>query len=156
MTFNYTFTEQSGPSYYSEYTDEDFYDTADFEWDYEVDTDQVAEAFVDMFGNKDNTLEQNCIAVAEEVMEEDDKKELLAAYEVNTLEEVVEAIKLDIIKYNKKMEQQGANYKQKKIDAANILDQMMDIYYYADNYEDDLKDYFYEDAYEDFRENYND
>jgi len=156
MTFNYTFTEQSGPSYYSEYTDEDFYDTEDFEWDYEVDTDQVAEAFVDMFGDKDNTVEQNCIAVAEEVMEEDDKKELLAAYEVNTLEEVVEAIKLDIIKYNKKMEQQGANYKQKKIDAANILDQMMDIYYYADNYEDDLKDYFYEDAYEDFRENYND
>ena len=155
MTLNYTFTEQSGPSYYSEYTDEDFYYTEDFEWDYELDTDQIAEAFIDMFGDKDNTLEQNCIAVAKEVMEEDDKKELLAAYEVNTLEEVIEAIKLDIIKYNERMAQQGPKYKQKKIDAANILDQMMDIYYYADNYEDELTDYFYEDAHEDFIENYN-
>lgn len=155
MTLSYTFTEQSGPSYYSEYTDEDFYDTEDFEWDYELSTDQIAKAFVDMFGDKDNTLEQNCIAVAEEVMEEDDKKELLASYEANTLEEVIEAIKLDIIKYNERMAQQGPKYKQKKIDAANILDQMMDIYYYADNYEDELTDYFYEDAHEDFIENYN-
>ena len=155
MTLNYTFTEQSGPSYYSEYTDEDFYDTEDFEWDYELDTDQIAKAFIDMFGDKDNTLEQNCIAVAEEVMEEDDKKELLAAYEANTLEEAIEAIKLHIIKYNERMAQQGPKYKQKKIDAANILDQMMDINYYADNYEDELTDYFYEDAHEDFIENYN-
>ena len=155
MTLSYTFTEQSGPSYYSEYTDEDFYDTEDFEWDYELSTDQIAKAFVDMFGDKDNTLEQNCIAVAEEVMEEDDKKELLASYEANTLEEAIEAIKLDIIKYNERMAQQGPKYKQKKIDAANILDQMMDIYYYADNYEDELTDYFYEDAHEDFIENYN-
>lgn len=155
MTLNYTFTEQSGPSYYSEYTDEDFYDTEDFEWDYELSTDQIAKAFVDMFGDKDNTLEQNCIAVAEEVMEEDDKKELLAAYEANTLEEAIEAIKLDIIKYNERMAQQGPKYKQKKIDAANILDKMMDIYYYADNYEDELTDYFYEDAHEDFIKNYN-
>lgn len=155
MTLSYTFTEQSGPSYYSEYTDEDFYDTEDFEWDYELSTDQIAKAFVDMFGDKDNTLEQNCIAVAEEVMEEDDKKELLASYEANTLEEAIEAIKLDIIKYNERMTQQGPKYKQKKIDAANILDQMMDIYYYADNYEDELTDYFYEDAHEDFIENYN-
>lgn len=155
MTLSYIFTEQSGPSYYSEYTDEDFYDTEDFEWDYELSTDQIAKAFVDMFGDKDNTLEQNCIAVAEEVMEEDDKKELLASYEANTLEEAIEAIKLDIIKYNERMAQQGHKYKQKKIDAANILDQMMDIYYYADNYEDELTDYFYEDAHEDFIENYN-
>lgn len=155
MTLSYTFTEQRGPSYYSEYTDEDFYDTEDFEWDYELSTDQIAKAFVDMFGDKDNTLEQNCIAVAEEVMEEDDKKELLASYEANTLEEAIEAIKLDIIKYNERMAQQGPKYKQKKIDVANILDQMMDIYYYADNYEDELTDYFYEDAHEDFIENYN-
>ena len=154
MTLNYTFTEQSGPSYYSEYTDEDFYDTEDFEWDYELSTDQIAKAFVDMFGDKDNTLEQNCIAVAEEVSNLQSGKCDTTRY-INALEEAIEAIKLDIIKYNERMAQRGPKYKQKKIDAANILDQMMDIYYYADNYEDELTDYFYEDAHEDFIENYN-
>ena len=154
MTLNYTFEEQSGPAQYSEYTDEDFYDTEDFDWDYEIDNRQIAEFFLDQFGDKKHSLEENCIAVAKEVMEEDDKKELLSAYKAQNLAEVVEEIKRDIQRYNQKVTEQGYSHKVKKIDGPNILDYMMDINYYADNYEDELKDYFYEDAHEDFYQNY--
>lgn len=45
MTFTYKF--QAGPSYYSEYTDEDFYDI-DF-YDYEVDYKKVQHALAEIF-----------------------------------------------------------------------------------------------------------
>ena len=155
MVLDYTFTEQAGPAYYSEYTDEDFYDIEDFEWEYEIDNRQIAKFFLDQFSDKKHSLEENCIAVAEEVMEEDDKKELLLVYEAQNLAEVVEKIKREIQRYNQRVTERGYSYRVKKIDGPNILDYMMDICYYADNYEDELKDYFYEDAHEDFIENYN-
>lgn len=42
MSKTFTYTRQSRPSYYSEYTDEDFCDEEDFE--YEVDSDNLQDA----------------------------------------------------------------------------------------------------------------
>lgn len=154
MTLNYTFEEQSGPSYYSEQTDEEFYDTQDYDWDYEISDRQIAEFFLAQFGSKENTLEENCKAVAEEVMEEDDKKELLASYSASNLLEVVEEVKKQILRYNLQVTEKGYSNKVKPVDGPTILDYMLDLYHYADSYEDELKDHFYTEAHEDFLENY--
>ena len=42
MSKTFTYSRQCGPSYYSEQTDEEFYDTEDFE--YEVDSSSIREA----------------------------------------------------------------------------------------------------------------
>ena len=46
MSKVFTYTRQCGPSYYSGYTDEDFYDEEDFE--YEVDGDEIRCALADL------------------------------------------------------------------------------------------------------------
>lgn len=152
--FFYTFTEQAGPSQYSEEYDEEFYDTEDFEWYYTVYEDDIAKAFIDMFGSKESTLEENIKLVIQEVMSQEELDEMLRDYSSSTIEEAIEEAKKEIAEYNLKLPA-IYSHKAKKVDAYNLLDCLLgDISYYSDKYEDELKDYFYEDAYEDFRENY--
>lgn len=150
----YTFTEQVGPSQYSEEYDEEFYDTADFEWYYTVYEDDIANAFIDIFGDKKKSLEQNVKAVIQEVMSQEELDEMLEDYNSVTIEQAIEGAKKAIVEYNSKLPA-IYTHKCKKVDAYNLLDYLLgDISYYSDKYEDELKDYFYEDAYQDFRENY--
>ena len=154
MTLNYTFEEQSGPAQYSEYTDEEFYDTEDFDWDYEITEFEIAKCFVNSYGKKDASIEENAVLVAEEIMEPDDKELLLREAEVTTLKDVVSQIKKSLENYNERVKAKGEDYKVKKITSELILSEMMDLEHYADEHEDELKDYFYEDAHKDFYENY--
>ena len=152
--FCYTFTEQAGPSQYSEEYDEEFYDTEDFEWYYTVYEDDIAKAFIDMFGNRKGTLEENIKSVIEEVMSQEELDEMLRETHSTTIEEAIEEAKKEIAEYNSKLPA-IYSHKCKKVDAYNLLDYLLgDIFYYADNYDDELTDYFYEDAHEDFIENY--
>lgn len=154
-TLSYTFTEQAGPAYYSEQTDEEFYDTEDFDWDYEVSELQIAEAFIDIYGRKENTLEENCKLVVQELMTEEDLKQALVDWEAKDLDEAIAAIKANADRYNERMEQDGKPNRWPK-DARLLLDGLLgDISYYKDEHEDELTEYFEEEAHEDFRENYN-
>ena len=154
-TLSYTFTEQAGPAYYSEQTDEEFYDTEDFDWDYEVSELQIAKAFIDLYGKRGNTLEENCKLVVQELMTEEDLKQALVDWEAKDLDEAIAAIKANADRYNERMEQDGKPTRWPK-DARLLLDGLLgDISYYKDEHEDELTEYFEEEAYEDFRNNYN-
>lgn len=154
-TLSYTFTEQAGPAYYSEQTDEEFYDTEDFDWDYEVSELQIAEAFIDLYGKKGNTLEENCKLVVQELMTEEDLKQALVDWEAKDLDEAIASIKANADRYNERMEQDGKPNRWPK-DARLLLDGLLgDISYYKDEHEDELTEYFEAEAYEDFRDNYN-
>ena len=155
MTLNYTFEEQSGPAQYSEYTDEDFYDTEDFDWDYEITEFDIAKCFIDSYGKKDASTEENIVLVAEEIMEPEDKKLLLEETGVTTLKDAVSQVKISLEKYNTQVKARGDDWKVKKITPELILSRMIDLECYADKHEDELKDYFYEEAHEDFYQNYN-
>lgn len=150
----YTFTEQVGPSQYSEEYDEEFYDTEDFEWYYTVYEDDIANAFIDMFGDKKETLENNVKSVIQQVMSQDELNEMLEYYDSDTIEQAIEEVKKVIADYNSKLPA-AYSYKARKVDAYNLLDYLLaDISYYSDKYEDEIKDYFYDAAHQEFLENY--
>lgn len=143
MEFNYTFTEQVSPEEYSEQTDECFYDTDDFDWTYEPTEEQVLNALLEIYGKKENTLEQNVKAVIDELADEGTIREMLRLDNSKTIEEAIEKAKVSL------------NEVPMKPDACNLLGYLLgDIDFYTEKCEDDLKDYFYEDAHEDFIENY--
>lgn len=154
MTLSYTFTMQSGPAYYSEQTDEEFYDTEDYDWEYDIDEMDVSKYFIEEFSNKKSTKEEQAAKAAEEIIEAEDKKDLLQQYEVETLLEVAKQISYDLEQANIKYKQQGLTYKIKPVTAERILYNMVDISYYEDKYVDELKEHFYQDALDDFNDNY--
>lgn len=142
-SFNYTFTEQVGPEQYSEQTDEYFYDTDDFDWDYEPTEEQIANALLEICGKKEHTLEQNVKAVIDELADEHAIKEMLELDNSNTIEEAIEKAKVEVSKVSG------------KVDTYKLLEYLLgDIWFYTDKCEDELTDYFYEYAREDFLENY--
>ena len=155
-TLNYVITRQTGPSYYSEETDEDFYDTTDYDWDYEVYEDDIADAWIEIYGKKGNSLEDNCKLVVEELISL--AGETLEGYlkeaEVSSLDEAVEQARESIRKFNAS-EYAKEHGKHKEINAYNLLDELLgDIGYYFDYDEENMLDYFREDAEADFNEIY--
>lgn len=153
MTLSYIFTVQSGPTYYSEYMDEEFYDTEDIEWDYDIDELDVARFFIETMADPKLTKEEQAAQVAEEVMEKDDIEDLLTSYGVDNLLDASKAVAKQLEKINKQHELKGNLYKVEPATAERIVSYMMDIPYYEGKYTDELKEYFYEDAYDDFTNN---
>lgn len=153
-TFSYTFYEQCGPSQYSEYTDEEFYDEEAFDWDYEVSEASICRAWIEAFGSKNNTLEQNCAAVAKELMSEEEITDTLKQLEVNSIEEAIEEAKNSIEKFNSSDYAKEHNVT-KVVNEYTILDYVLgDIGYYVDQDEESLTEYFEEEAHKDFIANY--
>ena len=93
MTFEikYKFTRQSGSSYYSYETDEDFYDIAEEEYEYEVTTKDVMKAFLYLYSDVDATVNHRIKQVLEEVLDKDEIADTLKEFEVNLLDELVSA-----------------------------------------------------------------
>lgn len=151
MVFNYIFTEQAGPSYYSEQTDEEFYDTEDYEWEYEVDEEDISEALVSPYIGK-YSLRESCKEAINDLMSDEDIKTSLEELEVNSIDEAFNNLEKEIEDYN-----QNRTVRRRKISAYEYLNYFLgDITYYVEEakMEEDLKDYFYDDAHREFRESY--
>lgn len=136
MTFEikYKFTRQSGSSYYSYETDEDFYDIAEEEYEYEVTTKDVMKAFLYLYSDVDATVNHRIKQVLEEVLDKDEIADTLKEFEVNLLDELVSA-------YDNLEPEERLEY---------ILG---DIAYFVEKQMEDLKDYFEDEAEEYFYKN---
>lgn len=148
MVFNYTFEVQSGPATYDDYHGEVYFDTDEYEWEYEVDEKDIAKALVDMHGDKDDTLEVKVKKVWDELLTEEEQLETLQETEEETFETLVNSAKEF---YKDRKDWRGRSL---TINAYTLLDWVLgDITYYAERVEDDLKEWFYNEAEQDFYDN---
>lgn len=121
MKFNYVFTKEVGPTYYSEQTDETFCDTEDFDYDYEITQNEVLDGLLDYLAIKDKSAT-------------DQVKEIIKALEIEVEEsEIVNALH---------------NYTDIYNIIHDLLHNIED--YIDEEMEEFLKDYYYQDAYNEF------
>lgn len=149
MVLDYTFTKIMH-QYYLEGSDEWEEDGDDYDWEYEIDEEDIANAFIGIFGKKKEKLEYNIKQVWNELLSDLDREKILKEMEETSFETLLLSAKKYLwtaIDHRTK--------KPKKVNAYTLLDYILgDISYYAEQEEEALKDWFYDKAEQDFYSNY--
>lgn len=149
-TFTYTFEEQCGPSQYDDELGEEYFDTDEFEWEYDVSEARIAEALIKIYGKKGQTLQENCKTLLKEICKEEDLARIFTDLGVSSIDEAVAKAEENIKSFNH-------NGMTKVVNEYTMLDELLgDISYFLDNEDvnEAVQDAFRDEAYEDFRENY--
>lgn len=126
LKLRYTFTKDIGPSYYSEYTDEDFCDVITESYDYSIGNSDIIKGLINLYTNPNTSLRRQ-------------------------LKDVVTNLDLD----EEDLTEKEINETIKKIKEKNIYTLLITLFddidsYLKDSTEEDLKDYYELDAYEEY------
>ena len=146
VDLHYVFTEQTKCVGYSEELDEVFYDEDEYEYDYNINEEDIVDAFMWIFGTPNASLEDNIKSVIENIYTDDLLKDVYEEYKVSTIEEVIREAKKEL------------TTDKLPINAYNLLDYITgynvgEFVSCDENLRETVEDYFYDDAYDDFCEN---
>lgn len=121
IEFNYVFTIDSGPEYYSEQTDETFCDTEDVSYNYSISQNEILTGLIEYLELKDKPLINQAKEIIKALEVEIDESEIVNA--LNNYEDIYNIID-------------------------NLLGNIED--FIDEEMEDFLKDYYEQDAYNEF------
>lgn len=128
MTFTYVF----------EYYDEKWRYMKDCEHEYDVTSEEIANAIASIYAAPKQTLDQQMRTMWEELVAEE-APQILEEMQCKTFEELLDYAKTQV--------------KSEKTKAADIVAVLLgDVEYFAEKIQDELKDYFEDDARQEFEE----